>query len=78
MNPFTLWRATLCFGLLTIAVTPAFAQNMSLTEERAMGLSGHWREGQGTVTRGPDGKVVFLFGQVQPSVVCSPLHVCDI
>jgi type IV secretion system protein VirB9 len=27
---------------------------------------------------GPDGKVVFLFGETQPSVICSPLQVCDI
>lgn len=79
MNLATLRRATLCFGLLLLmTVTPGFGQDMSLTEQRATGLSGQWREGQGTVTRGPDGKVVFLFGQVQPSVVCSPLHVCDI
>lgn len=79
MNLSTLRRASLCFGfLLSMIVTPSFGQDMSLTEQRAAGLSGQWREGQGTVTRGPDGKVVFLFGQVQPSVVCSPLHVCDI
>jgi P-type conjugative transfer protein TrbG len=27
---------------------------------------------------GADGKVIFLFGETQPSVVCSPLQVCDI
>ncbi|WP_370167452.1 MULTISPECIES: P-type conjugative transfer protein TrbG [Bradyrhizobium] len=37
-----------------------------------------WRGSTGLVTRGADGKVVFLFGEVQPSVVCSPLEVCDI
>jgi type IV secretory pathway VirB9-like protein len=30
------------------------------------------------VTRGADGKVIYLFGETQPSVVCSPLQVCDI
>lgn len=54
------------------------AQDLSPNEARGTYLSDEWQEGQGVVTRGPDGKVVFLFGQVQPSVVCSPLQVCDI
>lgn len=54
------------------------AQEMSANEVKGTYLSGEWQEGQGLVTRGPDGKVVFLFGEVQPSVVCSPLQVCDI
>lgn len=54
------------------------AQDMSANEAKGTYLSGEWQEGQGVVARGPDGKVVFLFGEVQPSVVCSPLQVCDI
>ena len=54
------------------------AQDLSPNEQKGAYLSGEWQEGQGVVTRGPDGKVVFLFGEVQPSVVCSPLQVCDI
>ena len=62
---FTLWR-----------VCPT--QDMSANEAKGTYLSGEWQEGRGVVTRGPDGKVVFLFGEVQPSVVCSPLQVCEI
>jgi type IV secretion system protein VirB9 len=61
-----------------MAVIPAFAQGLSPTEARGTSISGQWQHGQGIVTHGPDGKVIFLFGQVQPSVVCSPLQVCDI
>ncbi len=43
-----------------------------------MDISGQWRGRTGLVTRGPDGKVIFLYGEVQPSVICSPLQVCDI
>ncbi len=43
-----------------------------------MDISGQWRGRAGLVTRGADGKVIFLYGEVQPSVVCSPLQVCDI
>jgi type IV secretion system protein VirB9 len=32
----------------------------------------------GLVTTGPNSKVIFLFGETQPSVVCSLLQVCDI
>lgn len=56
----------------------ALAQAMNRNEAKGVGISGRWRGSQGLVTRGPDGKVIFLFGEVQPSVVCSPLQVCDI
>jgi len=56
----------------------ARAQGMSANEAKGTGISGQWRGSRGLVTKGPDGKVIFLFGEVQPSVVCSPLQVCDI
>lgn len=64
--------------LLPATTLDAAAQALSRNEARATQLSGQWQQGQGVVTRGPDGKVIFLFGEVQPSVVCSPLQVCDI
>ncbi len=54
------------------------AQGLSANEAKGTGISGRWRGSPGVVTRGPDGKVVFLYGEIQPSVVCSPLQVCDI
>jgi type IV secretion system protein TrbG len=56
----------------------AYAQTMTSNEARGATISGKWREGTGIVTKGADGKVIFLFGEVQPSVICSPLQVCDI
>ncbi|MCJ8521168.1 P-type conjugative transfer protein TrbG [Rhizobium tarimense] len=56
----------------------AQAQTMSTTDAKATRLSDDWRAAPAIVTRGPDGKVMFLYGQAQPSVVCSPLQVCDI
>ncbi|MEO3388905.1 P-type conjugative transfer protein TrbG [Mesorhizobium sp. CAU 1741] len=64
--------------LLVVASLPAAAQSLSANEVRGTRLSDQWKSGQGVVTRGADGKVIFLFGEVQPSVVCSPLQVCDI
>lgn len=54
------------------------AQDLTANEIRGTNLSADWRDSAGVVTRGPDGKVIFLFGEVQPSIVCSPLQVCDI
>jgi type IV secretion system protein VirB9 len=64
--------------LLPVTTVEARAQTLSRNEARGTSLSGQWQQGQGVITRGPDGKVIFLFGEVQPSVVCSPLQVCDI
>jgi len=68
-----------CAMLATLASTRiAPAQSMSDNEAKATRLSSQWRDGAGLVTKGADGKVIFLYGQSQPFVVCSPLQVCDI
>ncbi|MBW9069960.1 P-type conjugative transfer protein TrbG [Agrobacterium pusense] len=54
------------------------ADGVTANEAKGMGISTQWRASRGLVTRGADGKVIFLYGEVQPSVVCSPLQVCDI
>lgn len=72
-------RALAAAALILVAANSAVsAQSMSTNEARGAGLSAKWRQKPGLVTRGPDGKVVFLYGEVQPSIVCSPLQVCDI
>lgn len=72
--------ATVLCAIFLLSATPIFAQAHALNakEARATGLSGQWQSKQGIVTRGNAGKVIFLYGEVQPSVVCSPLQVCDI
>ncbi|WP_026187674.1 P-type conjugative transfer protein TrbG [Ensifer sp. BR816] len=59
-------------------VSDTYAQSMTTNEVKGTNISRKWRGMPGLVTTGPDGKVVFLFGETQPSVVCSPLQVCDI
>ncbi|GAA2830645.1 type IV secretion system protein VirB9 [Aminobacter aminovorans] len=66
-----------------IAAAPTFSQKshaegMSANEQKGTAISGQWRGKKGLVTKGADGKVIFLYGEIQPSVVCSPLQVCDI
>ncbi|MBW9075630.1 P-type conjugative transfer protein TrbG [Agrobacterium deltaense] len=68
-------------ALAAIALAPlhAFAADgVTANEAKGMGISTQWRGSRGLVTKGADGKVIFLYGEVQPSVVCSPLQVCDI
>ncbi len=76
-------RALTLVTAAALATHPGFlpvarAQSMSQNETKGTNISGQWRGSRGLVTKGEDGKVVFLFGEVQPSVVCSPLQVCDI
>jgi len=73
--PFALAAA---LSAASLVLPGASAQGMSANEAKGAGISGQWRGSRGLVTKGPDGKVIFLFGEVQPSVVCSPLQVCDI
>jgi P-type conjugative transfer protein TrbG len=69
--------AMCCLGELVLAGSAA-AQNMTSNEVKGTNLSQKWRGTAGLVTTGTDGKVIFLYGETQPSVVCSPLQVCDI
>lgn len=62
----------------SIFIPQVRAEDMSANEQKGTGISEKWRGKRGLVTKGADGKVVFLYGEVQPSVVCSPLQVCDI
>lgn len=66
-----------CMAAL-VFTTGAFGQSMTMNEVKGTHISGKWRGTPGLVAKGADGKVVFLFGETQPSVVCSPLQVCDI
>ena len=71
--------ALACLGGDTvISVHQTLAQAMTANEAKGLGISTQWQQGRGLVTKGPDGKVIYLYGEVEPSVVCSPLQVCDI
>ncbi|TIR47761.1 MAG: P-type conjugative transfer protein TrbG [Mesorhizobium sp.] len=71
--------ALAALAAISIVAAPATqAQEMSANEAKGTTISGQWRGSRGLVTKGPDGKVIFLYGEIQPSVVCSPLQVCDV
>jgi type IV secretion system protein TrbG len=62
-------------GLCSSAV---IAQPLTADEAKALGISRQWEQDRGLVTKGPDGKIIYLYGEVEPSVICTPLQVCDI
>lgn len=77
----TMRIATNLFWILTsmvITASPCSSQEMTASELKATRQSAEWQKGSGIVTRGADGKVVFLYGETQPSIICAPLQVCDI
>ena len=41
-------------------------------------LSRDWRSDTSIMTLGADGKVIYLYGESQPEVVCAPLRLCEI
>ncbi len=57
---------------------PAQAQKLSKADKETVALSQEWQTRDDIVSVGEDGKVTFLFGVSQPSIVCSPLRLCDI
>lgn len=69
----------LALGLSSALLSgPVRAEAITGKEAKAAAMSAKWRTAAGVTTTGPDGKVIFLYGASQPSVVCSPLQVCDI
>jgi P-type conjugative transfer protein TrbG len=54
--------------------------NVALTSRQttAAGISRRWRDRVASPGEGANGSVNYMFGASIPSVVCSPLYVCDI
>ncbi len=48
--------------VLTSVAGGVHAQNLTGKEIKGIDISGQWRGRTGLVTRGPDGKVIFLYG----------------
>jgi len=44
----------------------------------ATAVAHQWETGVGTPTPGPDGRVLYIFGQGMPVMVCAPLRVCAV
>jgi len=64
--------------LASVGVGASALAQTTPNERKASALSAQWRNHSNSITYGPDGSVVFVFGQSQPSVVCAPLSLCEI
>lgn len=51
---------------------------LTTRERRAVDLADDWTGNAEMPARGTEGAVMFTFGATLPSVVCAPLHVCDV
>ncbi len=51
---------------------------LSATAVSAAAVSHQWETGVATPTPGADGRVVYVFGQGMPVMVCAPLRVCAV
>lgn len=63
---------------LWLAISSGTAQELSGRDLVGATIAAQWQNGDGLVSRGEDGKIVYLYGLAQPVVLCSPLQVCDI
>jgi len=72
-----------CISLLVAISYPGFAQLPELpvllneNEKAATKLAEQWMN-RSQIPELDDGKVVYLYGSSLPSIVCSPLNVCDV
>lgn len=60
------------------SATAQTARPLTQSELSATQMSENWRNGANMVSMGDDGKVVFVYGQAQPTIVCAELRLCDL
>lgn len=63
-------------ALLSLMPSVAFADGSS--GHTAIDISERWQDRAAIVTHGADGAVNYLYGQSQPILICSPLHLCEV
>jgi len=53
-------------------------RQLNAKEQRGADLAKQWIDKKSLPVREDDGKIVYLFGSTLPSIICSPLSLCDI
>lgn len=72
-------RAGVCaFAMMAASFVPSAGFAADQNAQRGTQLSGQWQNQTAVMTRGADGTVIYLYGETQPIVVCSPLQLCEI
>lgn len=65
-------------GLALSSVTPNASFADGASSHPGTEMSGLWQDRAAIMSHGPDGSVIHLYGQSQPTLECSPLHLCEI
>ena len=64
-------------GAVAAALAPASRAHAAGAAE-ALELASRWQSGDPTVVLSPEGRVMFAYGQSQPTIVCAIFTVCDL
>lgn len=78
MFKLTKSRASVVTALALLTAAPSLGRTADYNASKGTRLSGQWQDAGAVMTRGPDGQVIYLFGETQPTVVCAPLQLCEV
>lgn len=65
-------------SLLLLALQTGLAASLSARDREGVKLSREWMQADFPPQRAENGRVIFQFGALLPTIVCAPLRLCDI
>ncbi len=71
-------RLTRHFCVLALSMFMLNSVQAADKSDKAMKLANEWQDKSGTAIRGPDGRIMFVYGDSQPRLVCALFLMCDI
>ncbi len=73
-------KGIMAIAALTLALTSGLSSSRLAADEvdKALELARHWQGGTSPVIRSPDGRILFSYGQSQPTIVCAIFSLCDL
>lgn len=68
------------FALPGAVAAVLFCTSLQAADESdaALELAKKWQAGDATVIRSPEGRILFAYGQSQPTIVCAIFQLCDL
>jgi len=67
-----------CAAMLALTAGFAFGAIAHSNGDKALRLANQWQEKEGSAIRGPNGRILFVYGQAQPTIICGLFLICDI
>lgn len=65
-------------GLAGLVLLVAAGTSAAAGATEALALAKRWQSGESSVILSPEGRVLFAYGQAQPTIVCAIFTVCDL